>query len=205
MRKIYDITRSMTADMALWPGDVEFSLQWLSLQSRGDAVNLGGLTMSPHVGTHADAPFHCDSARATIDRVPLEVYVGPARLVDVCGRAPIRVTDLGVHDWQATPRLLLRTGAWDDARRFPESIPVLADDVPAFLHAQHIQLLGVDIPSVDALTSQSLPIHHALGERGIHILEGLDLRLPPPGVYELMALPLKIQGGDGAPVRAVLR
>ena len=205
MRKMYDITWSMTADMAPWPGDVEFSLQWMLRQSRGDPANVGCLTMSPHTGTHADAPFHCDAAKGTIDQVPLDIYVGPARLVDVRGCAPIRVTDLGDHDWQATPRLLLRTGVWDDASHFPESIPVLADDVPAFLHAQHIQLLGVDVPSVDMVTSQTLPIHRALGEHGIHILEGLDLRLPPPGVYELIALPLRIQGGDGSPVRAMLR
>jgi len=205
MRKIYDITWPMTADMASWPGDAEFSLRWLSLQSRGDTVNLGALTLSPHMGTHADAPFHCDSARATIDRVPLDIYVGPARLVDVRGRAKICVQDLAVHDWAATPRLLLRTGAWDDVRRFPDAIPVLADDVPEFLHAQHIRLVGVDVPSVDEPGSQSLPVHHALNERGIHILEGLDLRVPPPGVYELIALPLRIQGGDGAPVREMLR
>ena len=76
----------------------------------------------------------------------------------------------------------------------PETVPVLDADVPEFLHKQGIQLLGVDVPSVDASASQTLPIHHALAERGIHILEGLDLRLPPPGLYELIALPLKIQG-----------
>lgn len=205
MRNIYDITRVMAAELALWPGDMEYSLQWLTLQSRGDAVNLGGLTLSPHMGTHADAPFHCDSAGTTIDQVPPDVYVGPARLVDVRGRSTIRVQDLGAHDWSATPRLLLRTGAWDDASRIPQSIPVLASDVPEFLHAQGIRLVGVDVPSVDELDSHSLPLHHAFNERGIHILEGLDLRLPPPGVYELIALPLRIQGGDGSPVRAVLR
>jgi arylformamidase len=205
MRKIYDITWSMAANTVPWPGDVEFSLRWIMRQSRGDTVNVGCLTMSPHTLTHADAPFHCDSAQATIDRVPLDIYVGPARLVDVRDRSPIRVRDLGSHDWAATPRLLLRTGAWDDARRFPDFIPVLADDVPQFLHEQRIVLVGLDVPSVDELSSQSLPIHHALGERGIHILEGLDLRLPLPGVYELIALPLKIQGGDGSPVRAILR
>jgi arylformamidase len=205
MRKIYDITWSLTADIAAWPGDAEFSVQWLALQSRGDTVNLSGLTMSPHSGTHADAPFHCDSARPTIDQVPVDVYVGLARLVDVRGRSTIRVQDLVEHDWATTPRLLLRTGAWDDVRQFPAAIPVLAEDVPEFLHAQRMQLVGVDVPSVDDLGSQSLPLHRALSERGIHILEGLDLRLPPPGIYELIALPLKIQGGDGAPVRAILR
>jgi len=201
----YDITWPMTAGMAYWPGDMEFSLQWLALQSRGDAVNVGGLTLSPHIGSHADAPFHCDSARATIDQVPLDVYVGPARLVDVSGRTRIGLADLAPYDWSLTPRVLLRTGAWNDVRGLPESIPVLADELPEFFHEQGVRLVGVDVPSVDELDSHTLPIHHALTERNIHILEGLDLRVPPPGVYDLIALPLRIQGGDGAPVRAVLK
>jgi arylformamidase len=205
MAQLYDITWPIAADLAVWPGDVAFAWQWLALQEHGDAVNLGGLTMSPHMGTHADAPFHVNRSAATIDRVPLDVYLGPARLIDVRGRSPIRIEDLSGHDWAATPRLLLRTGAWQDPRHFPSSIPVLSSDVPPFLQALGIRLVGVDAPSIDELTSASLPLHHALGERGIHILEGLDLRLPPPGVYELIALPLRLQGGDGAPMRAVLR
>lgn len=205
MGQIYDITWPLTPGMASWPGDEQYALRWLTLQSRGDTVNLSGLTMSPHLGTHADAPFHCDGRQPTIDQVALDAFVGPARLVDLRGRCAIDVSDLAPYDWTATPRLLLRTGAWDDVHHLPDHIPILAPDVPDFLQAQGICLVGVDVPSVDEPDSPTLPLHHALTDRGIYILEGLDLRLPPPGIYELIALPLKIQGGDGAPIRAIVR
>ena len=205
MNKIFDISWPVAANVAGWPGDTRYSLNWTMRQSQGESVNVSRLTMSPHTGTHADAPFHFDQDRATIDQLPLEVFVGPARLVDVRGRSPIRVRNLGSFDWTETPRLLLRTGGWIDPARFPDSIPILDAEVPVFLCEQRITLVGVDVPSVDVLDSKRLPIHHALGHFGIHILEGLDLREPPPGVYELVALPLKIVGGDGSPVRAVLR
>ena len=104
-----------------------------------------------------------------------------------------------------TTRLLLKTGAWPDGAPFPERIPLLSPDVPAWLDAHGIRLLGLDVPSVDAIDSHDLPIHHALAAAGVHILESLDLSAVPAGVYELIALPLRIAGGDAAPVRAVLR
>jgi arylformamidase len=205
MKEIFDISWPIATRVAGWPGDAEYSLHWTMRQDRGDSVNVSCLKMSPHTGTHADAPFHCDSRQTTIDQVPIEVYLGPARLLDVCGKPLVTVGDLDRFDWSATPRLLLRTGGWDDARRFPDAIAVLDDDVPSFLHEQKVQLVGVDVPSVDVLDSKSLSIHRSLVAHGIQILEGLDLRRPSPGVYELIALPLKIEGGDGSPVRAVLR
>jgi arylformamidase len=104
-----------------------------------------------------------------------------------------------------TPRLLLRTDGWTDHSRFPESIPVLEASVPAYLHQKGVILLGLDVPSVDPIDSKDLPIHHALGSFRIAILESVDLTRVEPGVYELIALPLKIAGGDGSPVRAILR
>ena len=117
----------------------------------------------------------------------------------------IRVEDLAGFDFSATPRLLLRTGGWDDRSTFPESIPVMHADVPKFLHERKIILVGLDVPSVDAIDSQDLPVHHALGKCGIAILESLDLRQIVPRAYELIALPLKLAGADGSPVRAILR
>jgi arylformamidase len=204
--QIYDITRSISEELAEWPGDAPFSMGWSLHQSRGDVTNVGWVTMSTHFGSHIDAPYHFDTLRNTIDEVPLELFMGPARLIDVRGRAVIGRDDLGVPDeWMGTPRLLLRTGAWDDSTRYPASIPVLAEDVPEFLAAHQVRLVGIDVPSVDELSSTTLPIHHALAARQIHILEGLDLRLPPAGMYELIALPLKIRGADASPVRAILR
>ena len=102
-------------------------------------------------------------------------------------------------------RSLLKTGGWNDTTLFPEHISVLAENVPDYLNKKGIFLIGVDVPSVDQIDSKTLPIHHALGKNGIYILESLRLKDVPPGLYDLIALPLRLAGADGCPVRAVLR
>ena len=104
----------------------------------------------------------------------------------------------------ATSRILVKTGRWTDSTLFPKQIPVIAADVPAWLQKNGVKLLGLDLPSVDEIDSKSLQNHHALAHAGIAIIESLDLSNVASGIYHLAALPLKIAGGDGAPMRAVL-
>jgi arylformamidase len=118
---------------------------------------------------------------------------------------PLRRKDLELFDLSGTPRVLLRTDGWTDHTRFPSAIPVMEEDVPEWFHQNGVVLVGVDVPSVDDLDSKTLPNHHALGARGIAILESLDLSRVSGGTYELIALPMKLAGADGAPVRAILR
>jgi len=213
-RRIYDITLPLHTRLAGWPGDTLFDFHLAWQQSAGASVNVGALTMSVHTGTHADAPFHFDAEGATVDALPLDAFLGPARVLDVraaiVSRGPgarLTAADLAPAgpDLAHAPRLLLRTDAWTDHTRFPEAVPTLAEDAVALLSAQGVRLVGVDLPSVDALDSTTLPVHRALHRAGIQILENLDLRNVPAGRYELIALPLKLAGADGAPVRAVLR
>ncbi len=209
--KLYDITRPLHNALAPWPGDTAFHYERKWEMSAGAPVNVGAVTMGVHNGTHADAPCHFLPDEIGIDALPLEIFCGPAVVVDLAGRAdrcaPIRLAELepAAADLARAPRLLLKTGAWPDETRFPAAIPVLAPDVPAWLGARGVLLIGLDVPSVDAIDSKTLPTHHALARAGVSILESLDLRAVPAGVYELIALPLKIVGGDAAPVRAVLR
>src|SRR5262249_25278684 len=135
----------------------------------------------------------------------LHPFIGPARVIALSDQARIRRDDLEPFDLTSTPRLLIRTDGWPDHSRFPTSIPVLDEDVPAWLHKQRVILLGLDLPSVDGLDSKALPNHHALATHGITILEGLKLADVPTGRYELLALPMRLVGADGAPVRAILR
>jgi arylformamidase len=118
----------------------------------------------------------------------------------------ITTEDLKPHaeDIAATSRLLVKTGRWSDSTVFPNQIPVIAADVPAWLQKNGVKLLGVDLPSMDEIDSKSLQNHHALAGAGIAIIESLDLSEVAPGIYNFAALPLKIAGGDGAPMRAVL-
>src|SRR5262249_22829766 len=104
----------------------------------------------------------------------------------------------------ATSRLLIKTGRWNDSTVFPDRIPVVAADVPAWLQKNGVKMLGVDLPAMDEIDSKSLQKHHAPGHAGNAIIESLDLSAVSPGIYNLAALPLRIAGADGAPVRAVL-
>jgi arylformamidase len=203
--KIYDISRLLTEALPVWPGDEPFHYVMNSRIEDGATVNLGSISLSVHSGTHADAPFHSSDNGATIEQIDVSTYIGPAVLVDVSGLRTIEVKDLAIDGLRITPRLLLRTGSWTDPSRFPTQFPVIAEGVADYLQSQGVVLLGVDVPSVDLFDSKELPNHHALNARGIQILESLSLAGVPAGSYELIALPLKLDGADGSPVRAILR
>jgi arylformamidase len=203
--KIYDVSLHLHDGLASWPGDAPYRFHWSWERSKGASVNVGQASLSVHAGTHADAPYHFDDNGATIEAVPLTAYLGPACVIDVRGQTIIQRETLTKFDPNLTPRLLLRTEVWTDHSRFPESIPIIAPDVPDWLGKCGVVLLGVDVPSVDAIDSKDLVNHHALGRHGIAILESLFLKDVPEGIYELIALPLRLTGADGAPVRAILR
>jgi arylformamidase len=203
--KIRDITIPLEDSLACWPGDTPFRFTWTWRKRDGATVNVGQCQLSVHSGTHTDAPFHFDDAGTTAEALDLHPFIGRARVIPLLGRMDIRRQDLERYDLSETPRLLFRTDSWTDHTRFPSSIPVMDEDVPAWLHSQGVILVGVDVPSVDALDSKALPNHHALAAHGFTILESLALTDVPGGVYELLALPMKLVAADGAPVRAVLR
>jgi arylformamidase len=209
---LIDISRPISSATACWPGDVPFTFRLGWKIADGASVNVGSIETSVHTATHCDAPFHYDDAGATVDRLPLEVFVGPCWVVDVrdcLGRwsdALARAYDpYNPINFRVAPRMLFRTGGWPDTSRFPDVIPVMEPTLPDWLGRAGVRLIGVDLPSVDPLDSKTLDIHHALGRHGITILEGLWLEDVPEGQYELIALPLRITGADGSPVRAVLR
>lgn len=198
-----DISRPLAAGTACWPGDVPFAFRFGWQIAAGASVNVGAMETSVHTATHCDAPFHFDDRGATVDRLPLDVFVGPAWVVDVRGASSWR-TNLETLDLASAPRVLFHTGGWPDTARFPETIPVMEPGLPDWLAERGVRLVGVDLPSVDPLDSKALDNHHALGRRGITIVEGLWLEGVPAGRYEFVGLPLKIVGADGSPIRAAL-
>ncbi|HZR04209.1 MAG TPA: cyclase family protein [Candidatus Udaeobacter sp.] len=211
--KIWDVSRTLSNDLAEWPGDEPCHFRLTRQKAKGESVNLGAISMSVHNGTHADARFHFDTNGESIEKAPLEIYLGRATVVDLAQafldskeKHLITVEDLrpSAEQIAATSRLLVKTGRWSDSTVFPDRIPVIAADVPAWLQKNGVKLLGLDLPSVDEIDSKSLQNHHALAHAGIAIVESLDLSGVAPGIYFLTALPLKIAGGDGAPMRAIL-
>ena len=211
--KIWDISRTLSNDFAECPGDEPFHYRLTREIAKGQMVNLGAISMSVHNGTHADARFHFDPNGESIEKAPLDIYLGRATVVDLAQtffrskeKHLITTEDLKPHaeEIAATSRLLVKTGRWSDSTIFPNQIPVIAADVPAWLQKNGVKLLGLDLPSMDEIDSKSLQNHHALSSAGIAIVESLDLSAVTLGIYNFAALPLKIAGADGAPMRAVL-
>ena len=211
--KLWDISRTLSNDLAEWPGDEPCRFRLTREKTKGASVNLGAISMSLHNGTHADARFHFDADGESIEKASLQTYLGRATVVDLWQafldpkeKHLITIEDLrpSAEAIAATSRILVKTGRWTDSTVFPKQIPVIAADVPAWLQKNGVKLLGLDLPSVDEIDSKSLQNHHALAHAGIAIVESLDLSNVASGIYHLAALPLKIAGGDGAPMRAVL-
>ena len=211
--KLWDISRTLSNDLAEWPGDEPCRFRLTREKTKGASVNLGAISMSLHNGTHADARFHFDAEGESIEKASLQTYLGRATVVDLWQafldskeKHLITIEDLrpSAEAIAATSRILVKTGRWTDSTVFPKQIPVIAADVPAWLQKNGVKLLGLDLPSVDEIDSKSLQNHHALAHAGIAIIESLDLSNVASGIYQLAALPLKIAGGDGAPMRAIL-
>jgi arylformamidase len=210
--KIFDISRPLFNGLAPWPGDTAYYYELKWKMTEGATVNVGAVQMGVHNGSHADAPLHFQQGAVSIDRMPLETYVGEAVVVDLTGKfengdaRDITIADLEpVGDAViSAPRLLLKTAVWKDEKIFPPWIPVMASDVPAWLGERKVKLLGLDVPSVDPIEAKVLTNHHALTAAGIAIVESLELSQVEAGRYHLSALPLRIAGGDAAPVRAIL-
>jgi arylformamidase len=207
-----DISVELRVGTPEWPGDTPFSCGWTWAIAAGASVNVSTLTTSPHVGTHADAPLHVRDGWAPSDALPLDAFIGRAAVVDVSSADPdIDLAALERHarasgvDLAGTERLLLRTGRTIADGAFPADWPALTPACAAALAARGLRLLGVDAPSVDGRESKDLAVHHALFAGGAFNIENLDLRHAPPGVYELVAPPVKLVGLDAAPLRAVLR
>jgi len=205
--RIHDISRPVRSGIPVWPGDTPFDFRFVARIAEGSSVNVGRIEMSVHTGSHVDAPLHFDDRGADAGAMPLAPFCGP------CVVADVRPSDRGIRpadlprelDAQARThrRVLLRSYA-ERPRGFDEHMAHATPELADWLAERGVRLLGVDTDSMDAFESKELPAHRRLNAHGIAILEGIDLSAVAPGAYELIALPLRIEGADGSPVRAVL-
>jgi arylformamidase len=206
MPRLWDISPPVHAGSPVFPGDTPYAQQWAASIGPGCPVNVSTLTLSPHVGAHADAPLHYDPGGAPVGTLDLAPYLGPCRVIHAIGRGPLVQWEHLAHALAGLPpRVLVRTyaqapvGQWDPqlAAFAPEAVERLAD--------AGVQLVGIDTASIDPAESKSLPSHQVVRRRGLRVLENLVLDAVPEGDYELIALPLKLVTADASPVRAVLR
>jgi arylformamidase len=203
--RLHDISIVVQPGTPQWPGDTAFTCRWTSRMSAGGSVNLTAFEMSPHVGTHADAPLHVSDGRPGSEHLSPSSFMGPAIVVGAeRANGPIDVDSFSARLPRRVERLLLRTGRTIASGSFPDVWPALTPACVRWLASRGLRLLGVDAPSVDDRESKTLETHHALFDAGVSILENLDLREVSDGPYELIALPLRVGGLDAAPVRAVL-
>ncbi len=205
MKKLWDISPLVSADAPIFPGDEPFSLRWTARLTPDCPVNLSAITMSPHVGAHADAPLHYGNGEPSIDAVDLHRYLGACRVIHAIGCGPlIRIADLEHAAQNLPPRVLVRCCEKADTTWNPD-FTAYAPETVEWLAAQGVQLIGLDTPSVDPATSKTLDSHQQLLRLQLRVLENLVLDDVPEGDYELIALPLKLAGACASPVRAILR
>lgn len=206
MTKLIDITPPVRPGMAVFPGDAPCAVRQTFAIGPECPVNVTEIALSTHCGAHADAPLHYDENGKAIDQLDLSEFIGPARLIDARGPgdlcAPEEIAD-ALED--APQRVLLRLMDRIDPMVWPTGFRTLAPETMKLLADKGVRLIGVDVPSVDPETSKALPSHMVARRHDMRILENLALFEAEPGNYELIALPLKLEGLDAAPVRAVLR
>jgi arylformamidase len=201
---IYDISPPISPRLAVWPGDTPPSREVLCDIDRGDNITLSTLRATVHLGAHADAPSHYGSGPAIHER-DLDYYLGRCQVIRVNAPRGARLTLSMLPEPVTASRLLLATGTYPDPERFNTDFAALSVELIDFLHARGVVLIGLDTPSVDLFESKDLEAHRAFLRNDMAILEGLMLGRVPAGLYELIALPLRLEGFDASPVRAVLR
>jgi arylformamidase len=194
--------------MVHWPGDPEVSISRISSIENGDECNVSTISMSAHTGTHIDAPLHFLADGAGLDRLPLEAVIGPARVIAIRDPRSVTAAELARHGIRRGERILFKThGAaarWKTGT-FDAEYVYVSLNAARFLAARGVRVVGVDYLSVGGFREDSAETHRTLLEAGIWVVEGLDLSRVKPGRYDLVCLPLRIVGGDGAPARVALR
>ncbi len=202
---IFDISPPITSDLQVWPGDVPPRRRIQMEIGRGDPVTLSAIEATVHLGAHADAPSHYGDGAEGIGTRPLEPYLGECQVITARVGPAERVGPGHLSTPVRASRVLIRTGTFPDPTAFNEDFAALDPGLIAMLADAGVRLVGIDTPSVDLFDSKDLPSHRACLDRDLAILEGLVLHGVPDGLYELIALPLRLIDFDASPVRAVLR
>ena len=207
MSRIYDISVPIRSGGLVYPGNPEIDITLQQAVAKGAGANVSTIRFGSHTGTHADASRHFFDDGQPVDQIPLERLIGPALLVSFSDdlRA-IGAAELKAHDLKDHKRILLRTrnSALLSQKQFVPDYTYLAPDGAEYLVENGVELVGIDYLSIEQFHSGHHRTHRTLLAKSVVILEGLDFSVPTPGEYQLVCLPLRIEGCDGAPARAVL-
>ncbi len=208
--KVYDVSVLIEEGMAVWPSDPGLSIELASSMAKGDRANVTRIEMGAHTGTHMDAPFHFEPDGQGIDQLTVDTLIGPCRVFDLTHiSGHIDREALEQCDLTDVTRAIFKTVNslhWKtNPHQFKKDFIAVVADGASYLVEMGVQLVGVDYLSVEPFGSKGHPVHHTLLQANVVVVEGLNLCEVPAGDYEIIALPLKIRGADGAPTRVVLR
>jgi arylformamidase len=205
--KLIDVSVPLDATLPTYPGNTPFSLEAIKRIARGDSSNVSTLHMSAHAGTHVDAPRHFFDDAIGTDALPLEMLCGRTRVIEITSRKGVAAEDLAAVDLSEDVRLLIKTHnsrLWGTPE-FQKDYVGVTESGAKHLVEHGIKVVGVDYLSVEPFKTPGAPTHHVLLGGGTIVIEGLNLRDVEPGVYDMICLPLRVVGSDGAPARVVLR
>jgi len=206
MKKLWDISPPVDAASPVFAGDTPYRQQWAASLSADCPVNVSAITLSPHVGAHADAPLHYDPTGAAVGALDLMPYLGPCRVIHAIAPGPLIEWHHLAHALKnLPPRLLVRTYQRMPVDQWDPNLSAFAPETLERLADLGVLLVGIDSASIDPADSKTLPSHQVIRQRGLRVLENLVLDDIPEGDYELIALPLKLMLADASPVRAILR
>ena len=206
-QRIWDISPPVHAGAPVFPGDTPYRQQWSAEITPDCPVNVSAITLSPHVGAHADAPLHYDPQGVAVGALDLGPYIGPCRVIHAIDRGPLVQWHHLEHaiDDALPPRVLVRTYRRAPVDRWDAELAAYAPPTVERLASLGVRLIGIDTASIDPAGSKTLDSHQVIRRLGLRVLENLVLDDVPEGDYELIALPLKLMTADASPVRAVLR
>lgn len=207
--KLFDISLPITNNLPVWPGDPSVSLTMTSSILKGDQCNITRIEMGTHTGTHIDAPYHFFKDGATIDTVPIETFIGPCFVVELDAKILIEKKDLQKYNLNGHSRILMKTRnseLWaKNICSFTKNYVALGNSAAQYLVELNTVLVGIDYLSIESFQSNGCQVHKLLLKNNITVLEGLNLSEVKAGIYELICLPLKLNGCEGAPARVLLR
>ncbi|HYB96762.1 MAG TPA: arylformamidase [Vicinamibacterales bacterium] len=205
MTRIWDISPPLHWSTPAFPGDTTYQQRWTAEIGPGCPVNVSAITLSPHLGAHADAPLHYGRGAAPIGEVDLDPFLGTCRVIHAIGCGALVTSEHLSHAIDdLPPRVLVRTCDKAPTEWSPQ-FTAFAPETIAWLASLGVRLVGIDSQSVDPADSKTLDSHQQLLAHNMRVLENLMLDEVPPGDYELIALPLKLMTACASPVRAVLR
>jgi arylformamidase len=205
-KRIWDISPPVHEGAPVFPGDTPYRQRWAAQIAPGCPVNVSEITLSPHVGAHADAPLHYDPQGETSGQLDLAPHLGPCRVIHAIDKGALIAWQHIEHAAKAMPqRVLVRTYERAPVDRWDAQLAAFDAATIERLADLGVTLVGIDTASIDPAESKELPSHQVIRRRGLRVLENLVLDDVPEGDYELIALPLKLMTADASPVRAILR